>query len=92
MRLDYFLKVSRLVKRRPLAKEMCEKRLVQVNGALAKASKELEPDDTLTLNFRNRTLTVRVEHIPQRAVAKKDASGLYTVLADVWKKEDDLLC
>ncbi|MBD3305855.1 RNA-binding S4 domain-containing protein [candidate division KSB3 bacterium] len=91
MRVDYFLKISRLVKRRSLAKEMCDKHLVQVNDQPAKAGKELEAGDTLRLTFRHRTLTVQVEQIPERAVSKKDAPTLYTVLEDVRKPQDPLL-
>jgi ribosomal 50S subunit-recycling heat shock protein len=92
MRLDYFLKVSRIVKRRPLAKEMCDKRLIQVNEHVAKAGKEIDEGDTITVKFRNRVLKVQVEQIPQRPVSKKDASTLYTVLEDIREEEEDLLC
>jgi len=91
MRLDYFLKVSRVVKRRPLAKEMCSKKLVQVNNHVAKAGKELEEGDTISVKFGNRLLKVRVDQIPQRAISKKEASSLYTVLEDIREQKDDLL-
>ncbi len=91
MRLDYFLKVSRLVKRRPLAKEMCTKKLVQVNDQIAKASKETQVGDTIFVRLRNRRLKVRVDQVPAHAVSKKDALTLYTVLEDILEKEDELL-
>ena len=91
LRLDFFLKVSRIVKRRPLAKEMCDKKLIQVNEHIAKAGKELDKGDTVTVKFRNRILKVRVEQIPQRSVSKKDASSLYTILEDIREQEEDLL-
>jgi len=91
MRLDYFLKISRIVKRRPLAKEMCDKKLVQVNGHVAKAGKEIEEGDTIAVKFRNRALTVQVAQVPQRSVSKKDASSLYTILEDIREQEEDLL-
>ncbi len=91
MRLDYFLKVSRLVKRRTLAKEMCVKKLIQVNDHVAKAGKMVEVGDTILLNSRSRKLKVLVEQVPERAVSKKDASTLYTVLEDTREKEDELL-
>ncbi len=91
MRLDYFLKVSRLVKRRTLAKEMCVKKLIQVNDHVAKAGKMVEVGDTIFLNSRSRKLKVLVEQVPERAVSKKDASTLYTVLEDTREKEDELL-
>ncbi len=92
MRLDYFLKVSRLVKRRPLAKEMCNKNLVQIDEQVAKAGKEVQAGDSISLKFQHRRLKVRVEQVPGRAVSKKDASNLYTILEDVREHEDELLC
>ena len=90
MRLDYFLKISRLVKRRPLAKEMCDKDLVQVNEQVAKAGKELRVGDMLTIKFRHRRLKVRIEQLPERAIAKDEAAALYTVLEDIQEHEDEL--
>lgn len=91
MRLDYFLKISRIVKRRPLAKEMCAKKLVCVNDQIAKAGKEITAGDTIFVKFRNRQLKVRIEHVPEKAVSKTDASSLYTVLEDLREHEDDLV-
>ena len=92
MRLDYFLKVSRLVKRRPLAKEMCDKKLVQVNDQIAKAGKEVNAGDLITVKSRNRVLKVRIEQVPQRAISKNDASELYTILEDLRGNEEERLC
>ena len=89
MRLDYFLKVSRLVKRRPLAKEMCAKKLVQVNDQIAKAGKEVNAGDLITVKSRNRVLKVRIEQVPQRAISKNDASELYTILEDLRGNEEE---
>jgi ribosomal 50S subunit-recycling heat shock protein len=90
MRLDYFLKVSRLVNRRPLAKEMCDKKLIQVNDQVAKAGKVIEAGDTIFIKLGNRRLKVQVERVPERAVSKKEASTLYTLLDDYREKEDGL--
>ena len=89
MRLDYFLKVSRIVKRRPLAKTMCEKKLVLVNDQAAKAGKEVQSGDLIAIRFPHRTVKVRIEQIPKRAVSKKAASDLYTLLEEVRHSEDD---
>lgn len=89
MRLDYFLKISRIVKRRPLAKEMCEKKLVQVNEQAAKPGKEIQTGDLITVRFPHRTVKVRVEQIPERPVSKKTAPDLYTLLEEVRHSEDD---
>lgn len=82
MRLDKFLKVSRLIKRRTLAKEVCDQGRVQVNGRVAKAGKGLEVGDILTLDFGQRVLKVRVERL-QESVRKEEAQLLYTVLDDM---------
>lgn len=82
MRLDKFLKVSRLIKRRTLAKEVCDQGRVQVNGRVAKAGTGLEVGDILTLDFGQRVLKVRVERL-QESVRKEEAQLLYTVLDDM---------
>jgi ribosomal 50S subunit-recycling heat shock protein len=79
------------VKRRPLAKEMCDKKLIQVNDQIAKAGKEVQVGDVLLVQLRNRKLKVRVDQIPEQAVSKKEASTLYTVLEDIREKKDELL-
>lgn len=81
MRLDKFLKVSRLVKRRTVAKEVCDQGRVQVNGRPAKAGTEVGPGDVLTIAYGGRTLTVRVERVGDH-VPKEAAAGLYTVLEE----------
>ncbi|HHW99562.1 MAG TPA: RNA-binding S4 domain-containing protein [Firmicutes bacterium] len=82
MRLDKFLKVSRLIKRRTLAKEVCDQGRVQVNGRVAKAGSELQVGDILTLDFGQRVLKVRVERL-QDSARKEEAELLYTVLDDM---------
>lgn len=82
MRLDKFLKVSRLIKRRTLAKEVCDQGRVQVNDRVAKASNELKVGDILTLNFGQRVLRVRVERL-QDSARKEEAELLFTVLDDM---------
>lgn len=92
MRLDYFLKLSRLVKRRPLAHEMCDKHLVQVNAQPAKAGKELRVGDAIAITFPRRIVTVRVETLPDHALSKQDASAIYTLLEDRQLPKDEWLC
>lgn len=82
MRLDKFLKVSRLIKRRTLAKEVCDQGRVQVNGRVAKASNELTVGDIITLNFGQRVLRVRVERL-QNSARKEEAELLFTVVDDM---------
>ena len=66
LRIDLFLKMSRLIKRRSLAKEICDAGCVQINGRVAKAGASVQVDDVLTMDVRDRLLRVRVLRIPQR--------------------------
>ena len=60
MRLDKFLKISRLIKRRTVAKEARESGKVLINGKVAKASENVNVGDTITINFSNNTISVEV--------------------------------
>ncbi|WP_240627427.1 RNA-binding S4 domain-containing protein [Thermoflavimicrobium daqui] len=81
MRLDKFLKVSRLVKRRTLAKEVCDQGRVLVDGKPAKAGTNISVGDELTIRFGQKIVTVRIEKIVENA--KKDEAGLmYTLLRE----------
>lgn len=82
MRLDKFLKVSRIIKRRTLAKEVCDRGQVTVNGRAAKAGTEIKPEDILVISFGNRTLKIKIISI-QENVPAKAAADLYEVLEDV---------
>ena len=66
LRIDLFLKMSRLIKRRSLAKEICDAGCVHINGRVAKAGASVQVDDVLTMDVRDRLLRVRVLRIPQR--------------------------
>ena len=68
MRLDVFLKQSRIVKRRAMAKELCEDGAVNVNGRQARAGKEVSVGDRLSLRLWSRLLEIEIEQIPERAV------------------------
>ncbi|HQU94067.1 MAG TPA: RNA-binding S4 domain-containing protein [Pyrinomonadaceae bacterium] len=84
MRLDVFLKVSRLITRRTLAQEFCDAGLIEINGAVAKSGKEVKVGDEITIRRRDRKLTVRVNSIPDsKQVSKQAAGDLYTVIADI---------
>ncbi|NMW85167.1 RNA-binding S4 domain-containing protein [Peptoniphilus sp. AGMB00490] len=76
MRLDKFLKNSRLIKRRTIAKEACEKGLVKINDKVAKPSEDVNIDDVLTLKLGEREINVRVKDITD-VNSKKDAQTLY---------------
>lgn len=76
MRLDKFLKNSRLIKRRTLAKEACEKGLVKINDKLAKPSDSVNIDDIISLQLGERKIRVKVKDISD-VNSKKDAETLY---------------
>ena len=76
MRLDKYLKVSRLIKRRTVANEACDNARVTVNGRPAKASYDVKVGDKLTIQFGQRTLSVDVLQVAQ-ALPKDDAVPMY---------------
>ncbi|MGM9662740.1 MAG: RNA-binding S4 domain-containing protein [Oscillospiraceae bacterium] len=76
MRLDKYLKVSRLIKRRTVANEACDNGLVSVNGRPQRASYEVREGDRITLTFGGRTLTVEVVSVSENA-GKAEAAALY---------------
>ena len=91
MRLDKFLKVSRVIKRRTVAKEICEAGKISVNGHTAKAGHELKIGDILEIAMGNRRLKIKVAEIKE-TVRANEADTLYEVLEDIRlkKEEDDL--
>ncbi len=83
MRLDIYLKLSRLIARRTLAKEFSSAGLIKVNGALAKGSKEIAAGDEIEITRFPRILTVKVLDVPNtKQVSKKDASSIYKVISE----------
>ena len=76
MRLDKYLKVSRLIKRRTVANEACDNGLVEVNGKPARASYEVKVGDRISLRFGVRTVVVEVLSV-QETVRQADAGALY---------------
>jgi ribosomal 50S subunit-recycling heat shock protein len=76
MRLDKYLKVSRLIKRRTVANEACDNGLVTVNGKPARASYDVKVGDQISLRFGVRTVTVEVLSV-QETVKQADAATLY---------------
>ena len=76
MRLDKYLKVSRLIKRRTVANEACDNGLVSVNGKPQRASYDVKVGDEITLRFGVRTLTVEVLSV-QETVRQTEAATLY---------------
>ncbi|MET3700069.1 ribosomal 50S subunit-recycling heat shock protein [Bacillus oleivorans] len=81
MRLDKFLKVSRLIKRRTLAKEVAEQGRISINGNEAKASTVVKVGDELSIRFGQKLVTVQVNEIKENA-RKEEADQLYTVISE----------
>lgn len=87
MRLDKFFKVSRVIKRRTVAKEVCDQGLASINGRPAKAGSEVKPGDLLSVTMGKRILKIRVISTPE-TVKAQDAAQLYEVIEE--KTEDSL--
>ena len=83
MRIDKWLKVSRLIKRRTVAQMACDQSRVFINDRVAKSSTELKPDDKVHLELGSRALTVKVVTVPTGNVAAQSASELYEVLEEI---------
>ena len=79
MRLDKYLKVSRIIKRRPIAKEVADKGRVKVDGILAKSSTDLKINDEIEIRFGNKNLLVRVLEMKD-STKKEDAAKMYEII------------
>ncbi len=79
MRLDKYLKVSRIIKRRTVANNACDSEHVKVNGRDAKASYDVKVGDIIEVSFGERVLKIRVKDIKEHTL-KNDASELYEVI------------
>ena len=80
MRLDKFLKVSRLIKRRTVANEVSDMGRVLVNGNPAKAAKQIKEGDTISIEYANRTVSVKVLKVPNNNVSVQEAPSLYEII------------
>lgn len=80
MRLDKYLKNSRIIKRRTVAKDACEQGRVEVNGKVAKPGLELKIGDEIQITFGSNTLKVKVAAMPE-TVRKEDAETMYEVIS-----------
>ena len=79
MRLDKYLKVSRLIKRRTVANEACDNGRVLLNGRVARASAEVKPGDIIEISFGNRDTKVEVLSV-EETVRKEEAAELFRYL------------
>jgi ribosomal 50S subunit-recycling heat shock protein len=85
MRLDKYLKISRLIKRRTMAKEASNNERILVNGQIAKPSKEIKINDLITISFGKKELTVKVTSIID-STKKSDASLMYELVEEKSKE------
>ena len=79
MRLDKYLKVYRIIKRRTVAKEACEGGRVSINGKVAKPSTNLKEDDIIEIVFGNKVLKAKIINLAEH-VRKEDAKNMYEII------------
>jgi ribosomal 50S subunit-recycling heat shock protein len=84
VRLDVFLKKTHLVKRRELARELCEEGMVRVNGTPKKASAEVRLGDELLFPLYNRQIRARVLNLPEGTVPRGDQWSFIEILEEKW--------
>lgn len=82
MRLDKYLKVSRIIKRRTVAKEACESGRVSINEKIAKPSTEVKEEDIIEITFATRTLKAKIINIASH-VTKENAKAMYEILEGI---------
>lgn len=88
MRLDKFLKVSRIIKRRPLAKQISEEGRISVNGTPAKASATLTEGDMVEITFAQKKLTIKVIRLKEH-VKKEASTELYEIVKEEKISQED---
>lgn len=81
MRIDKFLKVSRLIKRRSVASEACDGGRIIINGKVVKPSASVKANDKVSIAFGTRTITFVVNNIAEN-VKKEEATSMYTIIGD----------
>lgn len=86
MRLDKYLKVSRIIKRRTVAKEVCESGRVSINNKIAKPSTDIKEGDIIQITFANRILKAEIINIAEH-VKKENAKEMYIILEGEEDKE-----
>lgn len=87
MRLDKYLKVSRIIKRRTVAKEACESGRVSINGKVAKPSTEVKEEDIIEITFATRVLKAKIINISNH-VTKESAKAMYEILEGIEDTEE----
>lgn len=90
MRLDKFLKVSRLIKRRTIANEISDQGRVFINDRLAKPSSTVKEGDKIAIEYYNKTLIVEVIRVPLGNVSIQESKDLYKVIEEIQHKKEVL--
>jgi ribosomal 50S subunit-recycling heat shock protein len=88
MRLDKFLKVSRLIKRRTVANEVSDQGRIFINSKPAKASTQVKEGDKLAIEYYNKTLVVEVLKVPVNNVSIQESKDLYNVLEEIQNSKE----
>lgn len=86
MRLDKFLKVSRIIKRRSVAKEVADKGRITINGRLAKSGTDVKIGDELVITFGNKDMTVRVDDLKE-TTRKDEAEHMFTIVSEEYHED-----
>lgn len=86
MRLDKFLKVSRVIKRRTVAKEIADQGRILINDKVAKSSSTISVGDVLTIKFGNKTSKIKVLELKE-TTKKNEAAGMYELVSEEYKEE-----
>ncbi|GEA95338.1 hypothetical protein WVI01_12610 [Weissella viridescens] len=88
MRLDKFLKVSRLIKRRTVAKEIADQGRIDINGKTAKSSSDVTEGDELTIRFGNKTSVLRIDKIVE-TTKKNESEEMYTIVDEKYTTDGE---
>ncbi|CAN5476249.1 S4 domain-containing protein [soil metagenome] len=89
MRLDLFLKASRLILRRTLAQKFCDAGLVKINGLTAKSSREVKTGDEIEIKKGNRLTKVKILGVPaKKQISRQEADKLYQVISEEFLEEE----
>ena len=86
MRLDKFLKVSRVIKRRTVAKEIADQDRILINDKVAKSSSTVSVGDVLTIKFGNKTSKIKVLELKE-TTKKNEAAGMYELVSEEYKED-----
>ncbi|GMA69533.1 hypothetical protein GCM10025879_07790 [Leuconostoc litchii] len=86
MRLDKYLKISRLIKRRTVAKEIADQGRISINGKVAKSSSDVSTNDELEIRFGNKTLTAKVLKIVE-TTKKEESADMYEIVSEKYEQD-----